>query len=122
MIQPPKESRGLPSSTRMRGRAEFARLHATGRRLTNGCLVANWIPLREGESSRFGVIGSRKLGPAHIRNRARRLLREAFRLHRNELVSPVALVLVARRSITGMRFAEVERDFVEALRRGKILR
>jgi ribonuclease P protein component len=56
-----------------------------------------------------------------IRNRARRLLRESFRLHQNELAGPVDLVLVARPSIAGKDFAFVERDYLTALRRAGLL-
>ena len=57
-----------------------------------------------------------------VRVRARRLLREVFRLHQLELTQPLDLVLVARPSIVGKRFAEVEHDFLAALRQGKLLK
>ncbi|MBU6399132.1 MAG: ribonuclease P protein component, partial [Verrucomicrobia bacterium] len=53
--------------------------------------------------------------------RARRLLREAFRLHRRDLDRPIELVLVARSPIVGKRLADVERDFLRALRRANLL-
>jgi ribonuclease P protein component len=57
-----------------------------------------------------------------VRSRARRLLREAFRLHQHDLASPVDLVLVARPSIAGRPLADVERDFLAALRRARLLK
>jgi ribonuclease P protein component len=47
---------------------------------------------------RLGLIVSRKVGPAVTRNRMKRLLREAFRLHLDELPSGVDLVVIPRRS------------------------
>jgi ribonuclease P protein component len=61
------------------------------------------------------------VGGAVARNRARRLMREAFRRHQLELAQPVDLVLVARPSIAGKGFAEVERDFLITLRKAKLL-
>ena len=55
------------------------------------------------------------------RSRARRLLRESFRQHQHELSQPVELVLVARNSIAGKKFAEVEKDFLAALNRAGLL-
>ena len=75
-----------------------------------------------GSISRLGVITTRKLGPAVVRSRARRLLRETFRLHQHDLIQPVTLVLVARSSIVGKRLADVEGDFLSAMRRAKMLR
>ena len=87
-----------------------------------GCLIANW-ERRPGETaSRLGVITSSRIGPAVVRNRARRLLREAFRLHQYDLAGPVDLVLVARQSITGKGLQEVERDFLTALRKARLLK
>lgn len=106
--------------TRIRQSREFARVRAEGRRLASGCLVANWRLLATGARSRVGVISSGSLGPAVARNRARRLLREAFRRHQHELAQPVDLVLIARHSILGKRLAEVERDFLNALRKAKL--
>jgi len=103
-----------------RGR-DFSRIRREGQRLACGCLAANWAPQPAGARPRVGVITSRKLGDAVVRNRARRLLREAFRAHQHELAGPVDLVLVARASIVGRCFAEVERDFLTALRRARLL-
>ena len=88
-----------------------------------GCLIANWRKLPAESMPRLGVITSGKIGNAvaKVRNRARRLLREAFRSHQHDLVQPVDLVLVARASIVGKGFAEVEKDFLTTLRRAKLL-
>ena len=85
-------------------------------------MVANWLPLPATEHSRVGVITSRRIGDAVRRSRARRLLRESFRRHQHDLVTPLDLVLVARPSITGMRFREVETDFLKAMKRGHLLK
>ena len=84
-------------------------------------MLVNWQSLPSGVPSRLGVITSRRIGKAHVRNRARRLMRESFRLHQHELLQPVDLVLVARRSIVGRRFHSVERHFLSLLKKAGLL-
>jgi ribonuclease P protein component len=47
-------------------------------------------------------------------------LRESFRLHQHDLSRAVDLVLVARPSITGRKFSEVEQDFLRVLRQARL--
>src|SRR5215469_14187911 len=96
---------------------DFSRTRLEGQRLVYGCLIANWRRISIGSTSRIGVVTSGKLGNAIVRNRARRLLREAFRIHQHDLSQPVDLVLVARASITGKGFMDVEKDFLTTLRK-----
>ena len=102
---------------RLKQGREFLRIRREGRRLVCGCLIANWRDLPEGSPMRLGVITARTVGNAVARARARRLLREAFRLHQHDLARPVELVLVAQRTIAGKRLATVEHDFTTVLRR-----
>ena len=113
---------GLRRERRIKQARDFARLRLEGRRLASGCLIANWRPLPAEAPSRLGVITSGKLGNAVIRNRARRLLREAFRLHQFDLGQPIEIVLVARPSLVGKGFAEVEKDFLTTLRKAGLLK
>jgi ribonuclease P protein component len=109
-------------AARIKQGRDFSRVRQLGERLSTGCLVANWQRLPGEGPSRLGVITSGKIGNAVVRNRARRLLRESFRLHQQSLPKSLDLVLVARASIVGKNFAAVERDFLAALRKAGLLK
>ena len=112
----------LPRSSRIKQRGDFARAKARGERLVHGCLILNALPRPGGSASRVGVITSRKIGGAVVRSRARRLLREAFRLHQREFLRPLDVALVARASIVGKKLAHVEKDFLQALQRVRLIK
>ena len=112
----------LDRAKRLTEKSDFTRLREQGRRLVKGCLIANWMSLPAGSPPRLGVITARKLRKAHVRTRARRLLREIFRLHQHDLTEPVAMILIARSSILGRDLAEVERDYLSVLGQARLLR
>jgi ribonuclease P protein component len=113
----------LRREMRLRSSAEFARLKENGRRLVKGCLIANWSEEAgsAGERLRLGVITPKNIGPAVARNRARRLMREAFRLNQRRLRTPLALALIARPSIARKVLADVEKDFLQLMRQARVL-
>ncbi|MGC8888033.1 MAG: ribonuclease P protein component [Verrucomicrobiia bacterium] len=112
----------LPKSIRLKHSSDFKRLREKGQRIVCGCLILNWIALPEGSQSKIGVVTSRRLGSPVERNRCRRLLREVFRVHQHDLVQPAEIVLVARDSIKGLKFQDVEQDFLKALKKAGLLR
>jgi ribonuclease P protein component len=114
------ERLGFGRAAHLKEGRDFRRLRQQGQRTVCGCLIANWQELPAASAPRLGVITGARLGNAVARSRARRLLRESFRLHQHELARPIDLVLVARPSIAGKGFAEVERDFLTTLRKAKL--
>jgi ribonuclease P protein component len=117
----PAQRQGFGRAMRIKHGRDFARVREQGERLACGCIVANWLRLPAGSATRLGVVAGAKIGGAVVRSRVKRLLRESFRLHRAGFDGPVELVLVARPSIAGKNYAEVERDFLVAMRRARLL-
>ena len=111
----------FPKSARIQASSDFRNHKEKGERLAKGCLLANWQLLPSDSFSRLGVVTSRHLGKAVIRNRARRLMRECFRLHKKKLLSEVDLILVARKSIAKKNFFDVEKDFIALLKKCNLL-
>ena len=122
LVVPADKSLRFGRDLRLKQGRDFARVRQHGRRLVYGCLIANWQGLGPEARSRLGVVTSGKIGGAVVRSRARRLLRESFRLHQHELAQPVDLVLVARPSIAGKGLAQVEKDFLTTLRKAGLLK
>ncbi len=117
----PQRLKFIPAMRIKQGR-DFSKVRQEGHRLVLGCLIANWLALPAGSPSRLGVVTSGRIGNAVVRNRARRLMREAFRLHQHQLARPLDLVLVARQSITAKAFSGVEADYLATLRRAGLLK
>ena len=58
----------------------------------------------------LGVVTSRKVGNAVARNRARRLMREAYRLNKQKLKTNLVIVMIARNAINGKHRQDVEAE------------
>lgn len=80
---------------------EYKRVYRFGFHVSSdrfGCYV---LPNRL-RRSRIGLSVSRKFGDSHLRNRMKRLLREAFRRARRDFPACVDLVMVPRRAARGI--------------------
>lgn len=109
-----------PKEARLRKRAEFLRVYDQGTRI-EGRYLTVFILRNSLGRHRVGITATRKaIGKAHDRNRAKRLLRETFRLSRLELngVGPkFDWVLNARRAILRGKLEKPLTEFREIVAR-----
>jgi len=98
---------GFPKEEKIRARSEFDRVFQEGRRLAEGPVLARYVP-NGLQFTRMAVAVPNKFGKAAKRNRARRLLKEAYRLHKQEMPPGLDLILLPGRGWHSPSLAELE--------------
>jgi ribonuclease P protein component len=128
------ESGGKPSATlsqaeRLRHGSDFRKLRFEGRRYDGRCITLYVLESRERATdggskrepeparaaNRAGFSVNRRVGNAVTRNRARRLMREAWRLNKHKLKPNFDAMIVARSGIVGKSLREIEGDLLRLL-------
>ena len=101
-------------SIRLRKHADFQRVYQASRRYSSASMTY-FFRVRDasepaGSEPRIGFTTGRVLGGAVVRNRIRRRMREAARLHASELPLRTDVVLHPRKVVLDMNFALLEKE------------
>lgn len=95
----------------------FLRLYRKGKYTATEYFTAYYLQNRL-SYNRFGITAGKKIGSAVTRNRAKRILREAYR--KNELSMPIGydIVFVARTGIVGVKTGDIEKALTSKVIKG----
>ena len=114
----PKGSQRFGREHRIRRRREFQQVFNRGIR-QQGRYFTLLLLVNGRPEARLGIVASRKLGGAVVRNRAKRLIREMFRQNLQHHREPgVDAVIIPRRELLEASFSSLSLDFQSAWRRG----
>ncbi len=105
----------FPKAYRIRRRDDFKRVYAQGKRVVGRYFVLHALPNSLGHP-RLGVTVTKKSGKAVVRNRWKRLVREAFRENK-ALFPPADLVVTVKREVAVPAHGDLEEDLLKLVKR-----
>jgi len=112
----------LPEGNRLRSKYDFRRVKRVGRSAHSPYFTLLYAPAKDSATLRFGFVASTKFDKrAVVRNRARRLLREAVRVHLSRIKPGHDLVLIARKGVKEVSSAEVSASLNQILSKVSLL-
>lgn len=115
----PRPAGRFPAAQRLRKRPEFVRVQSRGHRVHTSHFVLIVCCRAEADSAlpaRLGVTASRRVGKAVVRNRAKRLVREAFRSTRELWEPGIDVVVIVKQPLVDLRLADVVREWLNVSR------
>ncbi len=90
---------GLPRHERLRKRSEFTAVQGRGKKLHTERFLVFVLPRAEPSApARLGITVSKKVGGAVVRNRIKRLVREAFRRRKALFPQGLDIVFIAKQT------------------------
>lgn len=105
---------GLPKRARIRKRVEYQLVQSRGLRLKLRHFVFLLFAREWGPNARLGITASRKVGGAVVRNRAKRLVREAFRASVDLFPQDIDLVVIVLKFPSEHRLSDVLQEWQAA--------
>ena len=109
----------LRKSFRVKKEKDFNAIFKEGESVANRRFVIYRLANSQ-EHFRVGLSVSKKLGNAVMRNQIKRRIRHILIDHRNELVDNIDFIVIARKGVENLEYAELEKNLLHVLRLAKI--
>ncbi|NOU94764.1 ribonuclease P protein component [Paenibacillus sp. LMG 31456] len=107
----------MEKKNRLTKREYFDKVYRGGKSVANHQFVLYSYARHQQAGFRLGISVSKKLGNAVVRNRIRRMVKEIVRLNAQRFPVGYDLILIARKPVVGMAYAEMEKSIFHVLKR-----
>ena len=104
---------------RVKKEKDFSAIFKEGKSFANRKFVIYRLENNE-QHFRVGLSVSKKLGNAVMRNQIKRRIRHILIEHKNQLVENVDFVVIARKGVEILDYAEMEKNLLHVLKLSKI--
>lgn len=111
----------FPKTSRLTRPSEFDRVRSAGISRRGQLLVLNVLSVEDSGSMRAGLVTSRRVGGAVVRNRVRRRLREIVRHYQHQVREGIWIVLIARPDAASASYRALEDEWLRLAKRASIL-
>lgn len=110
-----KETRGLKKD------ADFRKVYRNGKSVANRFLVMYTFP-NKSDNNYIGISVSKKVGKANVRNKARRRIKESYRLNIDGNIKVgYDIVFIARVAIKDAQYADIEKAMKHLVKKSNLL-
>ena len=107
---------------KLRKNSEFRAVYRRGRSFSNSILVLYVFKNYKNKYiNRLGISVSKKVGCSVVRNRVKRLIRESYRLNKSRFKPGYDFIFIARTTINGSSYLEIEKNLIDLLNKFKLV-
>jgi len=111
---------GLKKRQLLRKNKNYQFVYRVGKSYANRMIVL-YVLKHYSKINRIGLVTGKRLGGAVVRNRVKRLFKEAYRLNQAKLAPGFDFVLIGRAPVVGQSQKAVTQSFLDLCRKAKIL-
>lgn len=103
----------------LRKREDFNAIYNKGKSIPERYIVF-FFKKNDLSYNRIAFLASKKVGNSVQRNRAKRLMKESYRLSCKGITEGYDMIFIARKTINGKKFDDVDRSLKNAVKRAKL--
>lgn len=111
----------LKKTNILRKNSQFQQVYHRGKSYSNRYMALYVFP-QQLPGNRVGFAAGKRLGNAVMRNRIKRLLREAYRLQQSKIKEGAQLLLMGRKALAEEKYETAERALLDLFRKSHLLK
>ncbi|WP_025027513.1 ribonuclease P protein component [Caldalkalibacillus mannanilyticus] len=110
----------MEKSHRLQKNEHFQHVFKRGSSIANRQLVLYYMPNPDTPEFRLGISVSKKIGHAVIRNKIKRLLKEAVRAEKDRIPKGYDFILIVRKPAADLGLEELQSSVIHLLKKARL--